>query len=146
MISGEIRATGVERPSTPRAAGSCGTAGSKRPSRGENAAPFVSLQGGSLGAGNEGSGRAEATGGEAQAFGAAEADVLAALASAQKDITTAIARTAAQNADPARVADIVARLGALQEAQRAHAEQLGRLAGAMAPPPCPVAASVGSSP
>ena len=74
------------------------------------------------------------------------ADVLAALASAQKDITTAIARTAAQNADPARVADIVARLGALQEAQRAHAEQLGRLAGAMAPPPCPVAASVGSSP
>lgn len=74
------------------------------------------------------------------------ADVLAALAVAQKDITTAIARTAAQNADPAAVNAIVARLGALQEAQRAHAEQLGRLAGAMAPPPCPVAAPAGSAP
>ncbi len=74
------------------------------------------------------------------------ADVLASLASAQKDITTEIARTAAQNSDPAAVQAIVAKLGALQDAQRAHAEQLGRLAGAMAPPPCPVAAPGGSSP
>lgn len=50
------------------------------------------------------------------------ADVLAALARAQRDITTQIAASAAQNTDPAKVADIVARLGALQRAQQQQAE------------------------
>ena len=74
------------------------------------------------------------------------ADVLAALASAQKDITTQIAATAAQNSDPAAVQAIVAKLGALQDAQRSHAEALAKLAGAMAPPPCPVAPTSSPAP
>lgn len=69
------------------------------------------------------------------------AEVLAALADAQKSITTEIAKTAAQNTDPAAVRAIVAQLAALQEAQRVHAAQLAKLAGAMAPPPCPMAAA-----